>query len=346
MKQRLRIAALGAGYFSQFHYEAWKRLGVEVVGVCDNQKDRAHEIVSQYDFGQAYDDLEIMLQQTSPDLLDIIIPPAGHLAAIDITATANVHMICQKPFTTSLAEAEKAVSMARNAGVALIVHENFRFQPWYAEIKNRLDEGMIGDPYQITFRLRPGDGQGDHAYLDRQPYFQKQPRFLVNETAVHLVDVFRYLFGEVKSVWADLRRLNPVIAGEDAGIFVCAFDNQRRALFDGNRLVDHIAENRRLTMGDMLLEGSAGAMRLDGDGGLFYRQHGSNKEMRIDYDWEDRAYAGDCVYRLQHHVVDHFMSNLPLQNCAEEYLNNLKIVEAIYRSNQTHRRLAVEMKAS
>lgn len=346
MKQRLRIAVLGAGYFSQFHYEAWKRLDVEVVGVCDNQKSRAQEIVSQYEFGQAFDDLEVMLQQTSPDLLDIIIPPAGHLAAIDITTRANVHMICQKPFTASLAEAEKAVSMARNADVALIVHENFRFQPWYAEIKNRLDEGMIGDPYQITFRLRPGDGQGDHAYLDRQPYFQKQSRFLVNETAVHLVDVFRYLFGEVKSVWADLRRLNPVIAGEDAGIFVCAFDNQRRALFDGNRLGDHIAENRRLTMGDMLVEGSAGTIRLDGNGGLFCRQHGSNKEIRIAYDWEDRAYAGDCVYRLQQHVVNHFMSKVPLQNCAEEYLTNLKVVEAIYRSTQTHRRQIVEMKAS
>ena len=297
--------------------------------------------MSQFDFAQAFDDLELMLKQTRPDLLDIIIPPAGHLTAIDVAAAANVHMICQKPFTNNLEEAQRAVNIARDAGVALIVHENFRFQPWYVEVKKKLNEGVIGDPYQITFRLRPGDGQGDNAYLDRQPYFQKQSRFLVNETAVHLVDVFRYIFGEVRSVWADLRKLNPVIAGEDAGIFVCAFDNQRRALFDGNRLADHVAENRRLTMGEMLVEGSAGTIRLDGDGGLFFRRHGSNKELRIDYDWEDRAYAGDCVYRLQRHVIDHFMSNSPLQNSAEDYINNLKVVEAIYLSDQVHQQLVV-----
>ena len=35
------------------------------------------------------------------------------------------------------------------------------------------------------------------AYLERQPYFQTMPRFLVHETAIHLVDVFRFLLGEI-----------------------------------------------------------------------------------------------------------------------------------------------------
>jgi hypothetical protein len=42
----------------------------------------------------------------------------------------------------------------------------------------------------------------------------------------------------------------------------------------GNRLADHKAENRRLTMGEMLIEGSEGTLRLDGDGGLWLRSHG------------------------------------------------------------------------
>ena len=46
------------------------------------------------------------------------------------------------------------------------------------------------------------------------------PRFLVHETAIHLIDVFRFLFGEVATVTALLRRLNPVVAGEDLGLFV------------------------------------------------------------------------------------------------------------------------------
>ncbi|MEQ3679943.1 hypothetical protein [Pseudophaeobacter sp.] len=83
---------------------------------------------------------------------------------------------------------------------------------------------------QVTFRLRPGDGQGAEAHLDRQPYFQNMPRFLVHETAVHWVDTFRYLLGNPLSVYADLRRENPVIAGEDAGYVL--FDHR-----DGVRAV-------------------------------------------------------------------------------------------------------------
>ena len=50
---------------------------------------------------------------------------------------------------------------------------------------------------RVAFRLRPGDGQGPRAYLDRQPYFQTMPRLLVVETAIHWIDTFRFLMGEV-----------------------------------------------------------------------------------------------------------------------------------------------------
>ena len=66
--------------------------------------------------------------------------------------------------------------------------------------------------------MRPGDGQCPRAYLDRQPYFQEMPRFFVFETGVHMIDVFRFLLGEVTGVFARLRRLNPAIRGEDAGL--------------------------------------------------------------------------------------------------------------------------------
>ena len=95
----------------------------------------------------------------------------------------------------------------------LVVHENFRFSPWYREIRRLIEDGAIGTVYQASFRLRPGDGQGPAAYLDRQPYFQSMERFLVHETAIHFIDTFRYLLGEPESVYADLQRLNPAILG-------------------------------------------------------------------------------------------------------------------------------------
>ena len=76
-----------------------------------------------------------------------------------------------------------------------------------------------------NFRLRTGDGWGEDAYLGRQPFFRDYPRLLVYETGVHFIDMFRFLFGEIETVSAHLRRLNPVIKGEDSGQIFLTFDN-------------------------------------------------------------------------------------------------------------------------
>ena len=87
-------------------------------------------------------------------------------------------------------------------------------------------------------------------------------RFLVHETAVHFLDVFAFLLGLPDQIYADLRRLNPNIAGEDAGLIILGYEDGRRAIFDGNRLIDHAAENRRLTMGEALVEATPPASGL------------------------------------------------------------------------------------
>ncbi|MEO0744941.1 MAG: Gfo/Idh/MocA family oxidoreductase, partial [Pseudomonadota bacterium] len=259
----IRVACAGAGYFSQFHFGSWARMdGVDVVGACDRDIARAKATGVR-----AFSDLAEMLRDTTPDLLDIILPPPAHADTVRAALAAGITwIICQKPFCRDLDEARAITQEAEAAGATLIIHENFRFQPWYRAIKAQIDAGTIGTVLNATFRLRPGDGQGPRAYLDRQPYFQQMPRFLVHETAVHWIDTFQYLFGPVGSVYADLRRINPVIAGEDAGHVVFDHDSGVRALFDGNRLLDHAADNTRRTMGEALIEGTGGTLTLTGDG--------------------------------------------------------------------------------
>ena len=342
MTSKTRVATTGTGYFSQFQYEAWTRMDdAEIVAVFNRTEENGQRIAESYDIPHVFTNLEEMLEVAKPDLLDIITPPVTHLDYIRTAAKHRVPMICQKPFCQTLKEAEEAVAIAEAADTLLVVHENFRFQPWYGEAKRLLETGALGEPYEITFRLRPGDGQGERAYLDRQPYFQTMERFLVHETAIHLIDTFRYLMGDVSEVYALLRRLNPVIAGEDAGIILFDFADGTRGVFDGNRLVDHAAENRRLTMGEMLIEGSDAVMRLDGDGRLFLRRHGHNDEQELSYEWENRGFAGDCVFRLQQHVVDHFAGRGDIMNTGRDYLANLAIEQAVYQSDTEGRRLAL-----
>ena len=342
MTGKVQVAAIGTGYFSQFHYDAWARIGdAEIVAICDLNEEQASTVASQFDGAPTFTELEAMLDETKPDLVDIITPPPTHPAFIQATVARGIPAICQKPFCPTFKEAETMAEAAEEAGALVVVHENFRFQPWYEEIHRQIESGALGRVYQANFRLRPGDGQGPEAYLGRQPYFQKMPRFLIHETAIHMIDVFRYLFGEPDFVTADLRRLNPAISGEDAGIVILDFGSGVRAVFDGNRLVDHAAENRRLTIGEMTVEGSDAVLRLDGDGRLHLRRHGENEETELRYDWAKDGFAGDSVIRLQRHVVDHLRHGTPVVNAATDYLRNLQLEEAVYDSDRLGRRLAV-----
>ncbi len=342
MRERVRLATVGAGYFARFHYEAWRRIPeASLVAICDRDPAAAEAVAADFDGARVFADFETMLDTVQPDLVDIITPPPTHADFVAAAAKRGIVAICQKPFCPDFAAARQTVDLIRQTSTTVVVHENFRFQPWYAAIRAEIEAGRIGAPYQVTFRLRPGDGQGPEAYLARQPYFQEMPRFLVHETAIHFIDVFRYLFGEVAAVTARLSRLNPVIAGEDAGVILFEFESGSRGLFDGNRLSDHAAKNRRLTMGEMLVEGSAGVLSLDGDGGIAFRAFGENDWSPVAYPWQDRGFGGDCVYRLQRHVVDHLVAGAPLMNRAEDYLRNVEIVEAVYRSDAGGRRIDV-----
>lgn len=332
----LRVAVIGAGYFARFHHDAWARMpGAVLVGISDLDGDCAEEAASACAVS-AFTNHEELLAATKPDLVDIATPPASHLALVEAVAARGLPAICQKPLAPSYDEAVAVVEVAERAGSLLVVHENFRFQPWYREMHRLIAGGKLGAIHGVAFRLRPGDGQGAGAYLDRQPYFQKMDRFLVHETAIHFIDTFGYLLGEVVGVMARLRRLNPHISGEDAGLIIFDFAGGQTGLFDGNRLNDHVADNTRLTMGEMWLEGTAGVLRLDGMGRLWWKPHGG-EEAPHDYAWTDAGFAGDSVYALQAHVVAHLQDGRPLENTARKYLRNLEIEEAVYLSARENR---------
>lgn len=334
----LSVCVVGAGFFAANHIEAWRRIGrVRLAAVADKDSEKA-----QKPGAAAYTDAAEMLAAERPDIVDIATPPETHEAlialALEIGAKA---VICQKPFCGGIAGAERAAALAEKSGIPLIVHENFRFQPWYRALKQAIDDGRIGTPMQLTFRLRPGDGQGPHAYLDRQPYFQAMPRFLIHETGVHWIDTFRFLMGDPVAVYADLRRLNPAIAGEDAGFFVFDYPDGRRALFDGNRHLDHAAENHRLTMGECIAEGTEGEIRIGGDGVLRLRARGSQTEINVTKPVSSDRFGGDCVHALQSHVVAGLLDGTQLENTASDYLKNLELTERIYQSAETGRRMTV-----
>ena len=333
---RLKGVCVGAGYFSHFQYEAWQRIPeVEITATCNRDPQRAKQVTDRWKIPEHYTDYREMLQAERPDFVDVITPPATHVEICRFAAQLGIHVICQKPLAPTFEEARQIVAGARQAGVRLMVHENFRFQPWHREIRRLLDDGAIGDKlHSLYFRSRPGDGWGEDAYLGRQPYFRTMPRLLVYETGVHFIDTFRYLGGEIDGVYGVLRQLNSVIQGEDTGLIVFEFDSGAVGVWDANRYNESNDPDPRFTFGEFLVEGNGGSIRLYLDGRLTIQSLG-REETEHAYAYQQRGFGGDCVYATQRHFVDCITAGRPFETDGEDYLRTLAVQEAVYRSAQT-----------
>lgn len=343
----LNGVAVGAGYFSQFHFDAWSRIeGVRLSAICDAESAAAQRAAREFKIPRTYSDFAEMLETERPDFVDIITRPDSHLELTRIAAEHGAAVICQKPLAPTIKEAEQLVDAAEAAGIRLMVHENFRFQPWYREIRRLLDAGTTGRTlHSLSFRMRTGDGYGSDAYLARQPYFRDMPRFLLHETGVHFIDTFRFLAGEINDVTAVLRRLNPAIKGEDAGHLTFQFASGALGTWDANRCNESSADDPRYTFGTLLVESDGGSIRLDEEGRLFVKPLGQS-EVEHNYAHERRGFAGDCVFFTQRHFIDCLRDGREFETSGRNYLTTLQLVEAAYQSAEQRRPTAVSTQGS
>ena len=330
----LKVACIGTGYFSKFHIDAWSRIPeVQLVAICDQDVAKAEKMAKEFGIAKSYQSAELLLKQVEVDVVDIITPPETHTELCHLVANHGKAIICQKPVAPTFNEALQLVNEISEK-VPFFIHENYRFQPWYRKIKSLISDQSIGDRLHTLYvRTRMGDGWQPDAYLQRQPYFRTMPRLLVHETGVHFIDTFRFLLGEVDSVYADLRKLNADIAGEDCGMLYFKFKSGVRAIWDANRYNQSTSSDPRYTFGEMLLEGNGGSIRLYHDGSMTLQKLGE-EETPVAYTHENRNFGSDCVYHTQSHLTRSLLGESNPENLAVEYLQNLRIQEAIYESAQ------------
>jgi len=181
-----------------------KDSGVEIVAAADTQLDRAQRFAAR-----AYSSAEGLLDREQLDFVDIATHATSHLPLVRLAVERKVPTICQKPIAPDWASAVQLVSAAEAAGVRLMIHETWRWQPWYRVAQEMISRGDIGSPIGYGFRFRRRDGLGDEPYTE-QAYFRKEPKLIIHVTLVHHIDTARFLFGEIDSIYAEASRRNPV----------------------------------------------------------------------------------------------------------------------------------------
>jgi predicted dehydrogenase len=200
MSQRLRGTVIGCGFFAENHLNAWATIpDVELVAVCDLDPAKAESAKQRFGAGKAYTDAAAMLRETKPDFVDIATTVPSHRPLVELAASLKVPAIVQKPFAPTLADCEAMVKACAEAGVPLMVHENFRFQTPLLAVRRVVESGALG---QLTW--------GRVSFRTAYDVYANLP-YLAEEEHLVILDL-----GEVESLYCQSQSIRPGLRGEDA----------------------------------------------------------------------------------------------------------------------------------
>lgn len=317
---------IGCGYFARHHIEAWRRIpDVRIVAACDVDVSRARDFAEH-----VYARPDDMFANERLDFVDIVTRAESHfeLAALALENCAAI--ICQKPLAPDWQSAVEIVRLAEAKSVRFMVHENWRWQPWYRAVQRLITRGEIGTPFNYAFRSRTRDGMGESPY-PRQTYFRNLPRVLIYEGLIHYLDTTRFLFGDISSVYAQTRRRNPRIAGEDCATIIASHGGDVWGCIDGHRFLDPDPDGP--AMGEALFEGEEGSLLVQATGDVYRNRSVVWKNDIVS------GYRGDSVWATQDHFISCLKSGASFESSGRDYLKTTAAMEAAYRSATEHRRV-------
>jgi len=314
---------VGAGFFADVHAEAWMRMkDVAIMAVVDPLPGKAAALAARHGIPRSYERIQELLHNEQVDFVDIVTRPDTHLSLTRLAAEHGRHVICQKPMAPTIAESIAMCEACESAGVRLMIHENWRWQPWYREALRLIQHGAIGPLRHLSFDWRTSDGQGPQPYAD-QPYFSEMPRLLIYESLVHILDTFRCLAGDLEITSCETRRINPLIAGEDWAEIHVSFASGATGFIHGDR---HSGPQQApVAMGSMCIEGDGGTLRITPEGELIL------KDELLGFAPSPAGYKGDSVFATQEHFIHCLRTGHPAESEGHRYFRTARLVEDAYR---------------
>jgi predicted dehydrogenase len=155
----VRFGFIGAGAIA--HYAADAVLShphAKLVAIQDPHLERRQTLQKKHTLEFAHEAVEELLANKSVDAVYIAVPNKFHIPLAIQALEAGKHVILEKPFAMNAVEAEKAIAVAKKAGLVLNVGMNQRFTADSQKIKQLVEEGVLGDIYhaKAVWRRRSG----------------------------------------------------------------------------------------------------------------------------------------------------------------------------------------------
>lgn len=343
---KLKIGVIGTGNISNLHMAGYTALGnVEVIAACDIDEKRVKDFAKTYGIPNTFTDYNEMLKMKEIDAVSVTTWNNIHAPASIAALNAGKHVLCEKPLALNADQALEMVEASKKSGKILMVGFCRRFGNNAIALKEMIDNGDLGNLYYAKTGCVRRWGNPGGWFSDKK----RSGGGPVIDLGVHMIDLVRYLSGkpkvisvtastfshmgmkpEVKGIQkynsADYSEYNDV---EDCATSIIKFDNGMTLFFETSWV-----QNRKED--DLYLElyGDKVGAKMEPELELYDSKCNYLRNSKLILDPASSSFEHNFVEEIKH-FVSCVTEGTKCINPAEDGLELMKIIDAIYKSAET-----------
>jgi UDP-N-acetyl-2-amino-2-deoxyglucuronate dehydrogenase len=333
MASKIKFGIVGCGRIAQRHAEHIHSKG-ELVAVCDNIKEKADQLATQYKAKAYYNIDDFLANEKGIDVVAICSPNGLHAAHSIKVLNAGFHALCEKPMAITVYDCGEMIQAAEKANKRLFAIKQNRYNPPVAAVKKIIDEGRLGKIMSVQLTC----------FWNRNPDYYKNSwkgtlkldgGTLFTQFS-HFVDLLYWLVGDVKNVQAYLGNFDHkgIIEFEDTGAVIMEFHNG--AIGTINYTVNSYEKNME---GSLTLFGEKGTVKIGGQylNELEYQNIEGYKIENLPEGNKPNNY-GNYIGSMSNHdkvydnLIEVLQNNASITTNSFEGLKTVEIIEKIYKA--------------
>lgn len=250
-----RVGLVGAGYVSEFHIQALKRLPhVRIVGITDLDEARAKAVAQRFGIA-AHASLKVMAAE-GLDVVHVLTPPGSHVAVALEALALGCHVFVEKPLATSVEDCDRLLAESQSRGLRVCVNHSLLGDPFVKRALALVKAGVIGDVLTVDY-LRSSN-YPPYRGGPLPPHY-REGGYQFRDLGVHGLYLVREFLGSVEDIHADFRTSG--VKGSDPNIHFDEWRAQVRCTNGTGNI--QLSWNVKPLQHQLIIQGTAGILRAD-----------------------------------------------------------------------------------
>jgi predicted dehydrogenase len=205
--RKIKTAVIGTGFMGRVHSEAIRRLGnVEIAAIAAGSAQEAANFGQSIGVERTTGDYKEILADREIEAVHVCTPNALHYPISKAALEAGKAVLCEKPLSMSVAEAEDMVKLAESKNLANCVNHNLRYYPVVQQIRRMIEAGDLGDILVVQGSYSQDWLLYDTDYNWRIEKAANGALRVVGDIGSHWMDLAQHLTGQnITALCADLQ---------------------------------------------------------------------------------------------------------------------------------------------